>query len=383
MTQISETSVIHSTCHNRAAKDESRSAKFGLLQILRAFAATLVILVHSTGIIHENYQIELMGGYFEMGSAGVDFFFVLSGFLIFYIHSKDFGKPALLRSYVHKRWTRIYPLYWLVTLAILPAYFALPSLGQGDERNVFVILGSLTLLPMSRSPILVAGWTLRHEIMFYGLVAILIWRYQFATVCIIGCWVASVVVNAISSFDVNSHWDNPAVHTMLWPQNLEFVVGCLSAIALNSLGKYLDRRICLGLLSICIVAFMSIETIFGLLPIGSGKRVLCYGVVSFFIVVSAVRLDQTGGLGRSVNQSKAYSVLVFLGEASYSIYLLHGPVLSLLFKIEKSLNIGRCLGVVPVVWGVVIISLVAGCVCHVMIERPILVAARRMSRMPA
>jgi len=60
----------------------------------------------------------------QFGHAGVDFFFVLSGFIIFFVHGKDIGKPSRLPHYVWRRFIRIYPVYWAVTLiSIVLAFF--------------------------------------------------------------------------------------------------------------------------------------------------------------------------------------------------------------------------------------------------------------------
>ena len=63
---------------------------------------------------------------FDFGHAGVEFFFVLSGFIILHIHWKDLGHPSRFSSFAGKRFLRIYPMYWLVLAAIIPVYFFSP-----------------------------------------------------------------------------------------------------------------------------------------------------------------------------------------------------------------------------------------------------------------
>ena len=159
---------------------EQTRTNFRLLQIYRGWAAMLVVLFHATGIGWHQFQASFLGNYFEMGSAGVDFFFVLSGFLITHIHLKDIGKPDRLGSYARKRFVRIYPAYWVVTLAILPFYWIVPGWGQGDEKTPSVIANSFLLLPMLRGPVLMAGWTLCHEVLFYLVFGLFtLWLIQF------------------------------------------------------------------------------------------------------------------------------------------------------------------------------------------------------------
>jgi peptidoglycan/LPS O-acetylase OafA/YrhL len=56
---------------------------------------------------------------FQFGHAGVDLFFVISGFIITYVHYDDIGTPSRLGRYAARRFQRIYPLYWLATLVTL------------------------------------------------------------------------------------------------------------------------------------------------------------------------------------------------------------------------------------------------------------------------
>ena len=54
--------------------------------------------------------------------SGVDIFFVLSGFIIYFIHAKDIGRPQRIYNFAKKRLSRVYPAYWVVLLGVLPIY---------------------------------------------------------------------------------------------------------------------------------------------------------------------------------------------------------------------------------------------------------------------
>jgi peptidoglycan/LPS O-acetylase OafA/YrhL len=92
---------------------------FKNLDGLRFLAAFAVILGHSQHIIHQ-YQ-----GYYpyepyanKLASFGVDFFFVLSGFLISYLLMQEIDKTGTIniRHFYYRRFLRIFPLYFLVGL---------------------------------------------------------------------------------------------------------------------------------------------------------------------------------------------------------------------------------------------------------------------------
>src|SRR4051794_15071476 len=108
------------------------------LQACRAMAAILVVLYHTShGIfrLDKYFGHKPFGHVFDFGFAGVDFFFVLSGFIMMHVHGRDIGQPRAFASYLWKRFSRIYPAYWIVFAAILPVYFLVPSFGLGHERD--------------------------------------------------------------------------------------------------------------------------------------------------------------------------------------------------------------------------------------------------------
>ena len=100
------------------------------LQVYRGFAAILVVLYHASHNLSGYFNSTALSDFFAFGHAGVSFFFVLSGFIIFEIHRGDIGRPQQVKSYLYKRITRIYPAYWLVTLALVPAWLLVPSISS-------------------------------------------------------------------------------------------------------------------------------------------------------------------------------------------------------------------------------------------------------------
>jgi exopolysaccharide production protein ExoZ len=147
-----------------------RSASHGKLsgvQSARGVAALLVVLYHATrGLSLPQYLGYIpFGNCFGFGHAGVDFFFVLSGFIIMHAHAADIGKPERINRYLWRRVARIYPIYWIVTL--IQASWAFFSEDSAIRLAPSHILNSLLLLPESIEPLVGVGWTLRSEMLFY------------------------------------------------------------------------------------------------------------------------------------------------------------------------------------------------------------------------
>ena len=356
---------------------------FSLLQIFRGWAAILVILTHATGISSSKHGASFLGDFFEMGNAGVDFFFVLSGFLICFIHRKDFGHPDRLRSYLKKRAVRIFPIYWLVTLIILPVYFLVPGYGQGDETHLSVIVGSLLLFPLERAPILVAGWSLRHEILFYFLFALLIGFRGKWVWALLGAWVVGVIVSLACSVGQDFRGAFPDLspwqHVIWWPQNVEFFVGAVAAVYVTSPRAVRPSRgVCFWGLLLALVGFLLCGVIIpGIVSLQSAVHILVYGGLSFCIVVFSTLIDLRGGLSTRVVGSAGYRLMQYFGDASYSVYLVHGPALSVLFKVAGSQGYFQKFSTQLITPLIIILTLSVGCLFHSLVERPLLKAVRR------
>lgn len=141
------------------------------IQALRAIAAAMVVIYH---LVHaENVYgggATFLGGLAHFGFAGVDVFFVISGFIIATITAGRFGSTAGAFDFLGRRALRI-PLYWLCSAAIVLTMIVRPgSLDASIAEKS--ILHSLLLLPQEGGPMLIVGWTLTYELFFYTMTAI-------------------------------------------------------------------------------------------------------------------------------------------------------------------------------------------------------------------
>lgn len=145
------------------AKTEIRS-----LQIFRGLAA-LAVVAHHAAVSTEAFVGSMPGiaqSVFGLGFLGVDFFFVLSGFIIMFAHMGDERSPAAVRRYAFKRLVRIFPSYLPISIALIALYAFMPGFSASGGRD-YSLVSSLLLLPADRPPALSVAWTLVHELMFY------------------------------------------------------------------------------------------------------------------------------------------------------------------------------------------------------------------------
>ncbi len=173
------------------------------LQAGRAIAAVVVVLFHIGGTIasEKYFGISMFSIPFSFGNAGVEFFFVLSGFIIFTAHRKDLFKAHKFFDYLRKRIIRIYPTYWIVFLTTFLLAIASPGLRNAVPHDLFIIAKSLLLIPQdpaviggTGAPVIIVAWTLQYEICFYLFFALMIlsrWVSMIAGISLLLIYLAS------------------------------------------------------------------------------------------------------------------------------------------------------------------------------------------------
>ena len=328
------------------------------LQAGRAIAALLIVFYHASRSIFENpkyWARAPLGGVFDFGSSGITFFFVLSGFIIYHVHERDLGRPERLQPYLWKRFRRIYPIYWLVVILVLPVYFAVHSFGYGFETHPEVILSSFLLVHLqSQLAVMRVAWTLFHEVLFYALFALAIWRVRVGFVAL-GLWFAA---------------STQALDPALSPALIGFYFSYLHLLfgfglaARRLLGKMIipmpRRLILLGGAVILVLA--ADQDYSGLMS--EMWSMLGFGVGCTFVLVGVVELERQGRLTTP-------GWLMLLGDASYSIYLVHFFTLSALAKLAWASGVAR-LPDSLVYLVMVALATASGVLFHLWVERPLL-----------
>jgi exopolysaccharide production protein ExoZ len=328
------------------------------IQFCRGIAASLVVLYHAGRILAQPQYIGHLAfaGAFNFGNAGVDFFFVLSGFIIFFVHEKDIGRPSSLRSYVWSRLTRIYPIYWLVT-AIAMALL----IGKHDTSSFgpAYLVASLFLLPQPQEPILQVGWTLVHEMLFYAAFAIAIVSRNGAR-AIAAIWLASVVLSAFITVK------NPLLRVFLSPYHVQFAMGVMTAYAVR---KW-PLPFCGFAIAVGAAAFVGAAYVLDHDP-GFYATPTCrwlLGLASSFVIYGVARGEMDGWL-------RTGPISAFFGSASYSIYLIHAIAIGL---IARTLAPSGAMTAAPngAFLLIALLAIICGALLYVVAERPMLRLAK-------
>jgi peptidoglycan/LPS O-acetylase OafA/YrhL len=333
------------------------------LQICRALAALIVVIGHS---LHDLDTLAARAGVEPVTStinwgAGIDIFFVVSGFIMVYVAGQDFGEPGAPRRFLAKRFARVAPLYWLVTTALIVGSFIAPSLLNEPIGGVRHILTSYLFIPDLRPdmtlvrPVMALGWTLNYEMLFYVVFACamaLPLRFGLAamTALLAGAALAKTLLGVEQT--QLAFWMDPLV--------LEFLFGVYLGLA-HRAGWRLSApvAIALGLAGLALVTTR--------LPEAAGLTIsanfLRYGVPATMLVGAAALGPQAPALGLG-------GFAIALGDASYALYLSHPFVIRPLREIW--LKIGGA--DFPLVLYVVVCTIGAVAVAfalHIYLERPI------------
>ena len=138
------------------------------IQILRAIAAILVVAFH-TVLAAKSYNLptEFFYKVDIWGAAGVDIFFIISGFIMVYIQINKKKKPL---DFLKDRIERIVPLYWFLTLFIAALLIVFPQAFRELSLSANHLINSLFFINYFNGddhPLLYVGWTLEYEMLFY------------------------------------------------------------------------------------------------------------------------------------------------------------------------------------------------------------------------
>jgi peptidoglycan/LPS O-acetylase OafA/YrhL len=284
------------------------------LQALRAYAAMLVLFFHSLG----NYRA--MGGSFawyeaigEWGFAGVDVFFVLSGYVI--ARSTTAGKGASISpaTFLYRRFGRIYLGYWPFFLfsMILAGLFYPHFL-----ENKKILASALLLTPNTEYSVVTPAWSLTYELYFYAFTALTLAIPARYRSFLLLAWFSAVVIKAATIEDGR--------FASLDFFFSSFVLEFLAGFVLFKMGAAIHKTWVLVISIAAMVIFVTLGVVQEqILGIG---RVLTWGAAATCLVMVALILER-----KRILIADRFSVA--LGDASYTFYLCHTIFLALFYSL--------------------------------------------------
>jgi peptidoglycan/LPS O-acetylase OafA/YrhL len=308
-----------------------------------------------------------MGGFWSWGMHGIDLFFVISGFIIVHVHWGDLMRGIGWRRFLFSRITRIYVPYWPVLAALAVGYFSMSTLGgyaQGAAPDPITLLRSVLLWPGTNG-MLSPAWTLQHEVVFY-LVATLALMRPSTGLPLFLLWQLYAIVAGLGAST-----DSEVAKLWMGPYEIEFAFGiaCMLILRRFPVARYPRTILAAGTGAFLVIALYT-TYVRDFAP-ASFASTISYGLAAAVILIGAVYCERAGCL-------RVPQLFVCMGSASYSIYLVHYPLISILTKLLDRFGMIDFGSADLILLQLVVASLVAGWLYHVLVERPLIAASRDM-----
>lgn len=344
--------------------------KINSIQYLRAIAAILVVYTHCLSFVSsgDSYQASFYH-LKSFGAIGVDIFFVISGFIIAHVSTKLSGPKDTL-GFIKKRFVRVNPTYYVASiLALILRFISKPH----DPFPNQEVLKTITVIPLfdtgsvAWKPILYIGWTLAYEWLFYLMFTIvLLLSISKKNITLVTIFVITSVIGYLIPIDsIQYRFATSAIV-------LEFCMGVIIAsILVHTKGNmnwlYPLLALVTGLVWYALIVrngygFYA-EAKYARFPVYYWSRFFIWGIPSAMIVFGVIFLEQSGKM--SFNNK----ILLLLGDASFSIYLIHTIFISF---VNKFLNYVQFIPLDILVLCAVVMGIIVSIVYYKLIEIPLL-----------
>ena len=358
-------------------------AHYDLLDGLRGVAALMVIWYHvfEGFAFASNSAIETL----NHGYLAVDFFFILSGFVIGYAYDDRWGKSLTMKDFFKRRLIRLHPM--VIMGAVLGAItFCIQGSVQWDGTHIAISMIMLSLLCTIFSIPAMPGvgyevrgnggmfplngpcWSLFFEYIGNILYALFIRRLsnKALTVFVV---LLGVALAAFAVFNVSTYGNIGVGWTL---DGVNFLGGSLRMLFPFSLGMLMSRNFkpmkVKGAFWICTIALIALFSV----PYLEGLEPLCMnGVYEAFCVIVAFPIILWIGASGTTTDKQSTKICKFLGDISYPVYVIHYPLMYLFYAwlIENQLyTLGETWHVALCVF---ILSIILAYLCLKLYDEPI------------
>lgn len=304
--------------------DPTPSRRWESLHLLRAVASIAVVAHHVPHFLRTHVTYSFPS--FEAGAAGVDVFFVISGFVMYCAVHRA---PPAWHDFLAKRAIRVVPMYGLATIAVTAAVWVVPSAFARFRVTPEQLVKSLLFLPVydpsgEIRPVIGVGWTLHFELLFYLLVAAALpvarTRAAMAAAAVLsGAAVISSILGLPAPF---SAWQ------LLGLITVEFALGVGLARALHTT-RVLEAPRWTRVAVCCVLFTFAMIRVSSALPQGVGfDRLVTWGFGGASLVASLALLEPELRSARTLETWYGP-----LGDASYALYLVHGSIFPITWKL--------------------------------------------------
>lgn len=350
---------------------------YEILDGLRGVAAVLVVAFHILEAFNGGSRFKQI---INHGYLAVDFFFLLSGFVVAYAYDDRWGKMTQWEFY-KRRLIRLQPMVIVgMIIGAIFYYFQAsdlfpPIAGMAVWKVILVMLVGFTLLPIPPSmdirgwgemhPLNGPAWSLFFEYIANILYALFFRKFSNKVMAIFVFVFAAILVNytvfgpkgdVIGGWSLNLEQMNIGFTRLLYP----FFAGVL----LSRLGKLIHIKGAFWVCSLLIAIVLSVPRI------GDENSLWMNGLYESFCIILVFPLIVAIGAGGEIKSAFSLKACKFLGDISYPIYIIHYPLIywytAWVVDNKVALEDGYVLGI-----GVLIASIVIAYLCLKLYDIPV------------
>ncbi len=342
---------------------QQQNKNLHLIQVLRGVASLLVVLRHVTANSILVFKQDFFFNFFSFGGSGVDIFFVLSGFIITYTSIAGISQVSNLLPFIRKRIVRIFPTYWITITLFLAIQAALPSFYKTHFNFHFSNLLSTYLLFPGHFMVNGVSWTLTYELFFYFLFSFAFIIPNKKLAFYLGI-IYSILIILVPLSGYTAYNKNVWISLLYFPMNVEFFMGVSIALFISKISARLSVPLIIIGSLLFLAAGIASNNGYQFLP-NVFNRVLFFGIPAFLIITGIVKLELSKKIA-------VHNILLTLGGASYSLYLIHLPLVAAFVRIIAKFNVHNNI----VIHILLLIMVVAICCVSILfykaIEQPVI-----------
>ena len=307
--------------------------KYQSLEAFRGLAAILVALFHSAFVTYEQYPIISQGAIF------VDFFFILSGFVITFAYADKVSKGLKFVPFFILRFGRLYPLHLFVLLIWLPYIiaktvifykFGIGEVDPTEHNNIPSFISNLFLVNALNVHDYLSwnfpAWSISVELFTY-----IIFFIVFSLIGRFNPLIVALTISVGSYYLLYANNEDTLLKTYDWG-----LIRCVGGFFLGSVIFYLSKKTSLQLSSIFTSILEIVSTglmLFLVLNSTDSTGYQLASFVSFGLVIYIFSTQESGVISKLLTVKP----ILFLGTLSYSIYMTHALIFAISATAGKKL----------------------------------------------
>jgi len=330
------------------------------IQLLRFIASFMIVMTHIILFGNKKYELGLpvLFTVEEVFKMGVDIFFVISGFIM--VHT-TYNKKVNVKDFLYKRCIRIYPVYWLICLSLLPVLTFKPEWINAGSAVPPSFWHSWFLVPSEGAPLLMVAWTLEFEMFFYLIFALFLplgTKKQIVLITSIFT-ITSIIGQFIKYEDIT----NPILTLITSNLLLEFVAGMWLGFLYPKLRA--SKTTAYFLMGVAIILTLTMPFI------DIDIRTITLGIPAVFITASFLYFEK-------INKKPLPQFSLWGGDISYALYLIHIPIITVVARSWQFSGLDKVIPSAVMLCIAIITSLISSTILFYVIEKPLTKALRNI-----